>query len=350
MLSRVAGAGRARAQSVRGTLFVPAEEKCVFDADCPRAQVRQPVCATFDLPDGGPLFGKKRFGEPCDAGAQCGFDVLRGWPLGSFCSAPCGERDAASALVVRLQGSADRGRRRRADRPVHRRAAAALQRVPADCEVASAPTSACTSTAARSAAAIAPSTVARRSSRAAPPATAASSACLRRAPATAPPRPSRAGEVVPRRVQRSAAALAARSARPTAASRTVSRRPRSRRPATAPTTTATARSTTSGARLHAYHRQRHLHWPAQVCFASAGWSAPRARRRPRSATTKTTTATARSTRTSARAPLHDAPALRRLQPRLLEADSARGHHHLRQRANDAPTCRATACEAGYFRT
>ncbi|MFO0593923.1 MAG: MopE-related protein [Myxococcaceae bacterium] len=77
------------------TLFVPAEEKCVFDADCPTGlKCVNQVCTTFDLPDGGPLFGKKRFGEPCDAGAQCGSTFCVGGPLGSFCSAPCGERDA----------------------------------------------------------------------------------------------------------------------------------------------------------------------------------------------------------------------------------------------------------------
>jgi|APLak6261675434_1056106.scaffolds.fasta_scaffold01838_2 hypothetical protein len=77
------------------TLFTPRAEKCVFDSDCSdglRCVNRE--CTTLDLPDGGPLFGKKRFGEPCDAGAECGSTFCVGGPVGSFCTSECDALDA----------------------------------------------------------------------------------------------------------------------------------------------------------------------------------------------------------------------------------------------------------------
>jgi hypothetical protein len=79
------------------TLFVPFDEKCVFDSDCaPGLRCVNQQCTTFDLPDGGPLFGKKRFGEPCDAGMECGSTFCLGGPFGSFCSSRCGAGDAGT--------------------------------------------------------------------------------------------------------------------------------------------------------------------------------------------------------------------------------------------------------------
>lgn len=79
----LAGCGR--------TKLVPRAEKCVFDADCTDGlRCVNQVCTTYELPDGGPLFGKKRFGEPCDAGVECGSTFCVGGPHGAFCSAACG--------------------------------------------------------------------------------------------------------------------------------------------------------------------------------------------------------------------------------------------------------------------
>lgn len=73
------------------TLFFPRVEKCVFDSDCTNGlRCVNQECTTLDIPDGGPLFGKKRFGEPCDAGGECGSTFCVGGPTGSFCTAVCG--------------------------------------------------------------------------------------------------------------------------------------------------------------------------------------------------------------------------------------------------------------------
>jgi hypothetical protein len=77
------------------TLFFPRTEKCVFDADCPEGlRCVNQECTTLDLPDGGPLFGRKRFGEPCDAGTECGSTFCLGGPAGAFCTESCGVVDA----------------------------------------------------------------------------------------------------------------------------------------------------------------------------------------------------------------------------------------------------------------
>ena len=75
------------------TLFYPRDERCVFDADC-EAGLRcvNQVCTTFELPDGGPR--KKRFGQPCDAGAECNSAFCVGGPVGAFCTEVCGAGDA----------------------------------------------------------------------------------------------------------------------------------------------------------------------------------------------------------------------------------------------------------------
>lgn len=76
------------------TLFISVESKCVFDSDCAAGlKCVNQECTPFELPDGGPLFGKKRFGEPCDAGAECGSTFCLGSPLGSFCSSVCETED-----------------------------------------------------------------------------------------------------------------------------------------------------------------------------------------------------------------------------------------------------------------
>ncbi|MFZ5443459.1 MAG: hypothetical protein ACOZQL_25855 [Myxococcota bacterium] len=71
------------------TLFVPREEKCVFDSDCSDGlRCVNQVCTTLQIVDAG--VRGKRFGEPCDAGAECDSTLCVGGPLGAFCTAPCG--------------------------------------------------------------------------------------------------------------------------------------------------------------------------------------------------------------------------------------------------------------------
>ena len=77
------------------TLFYPRSEKCVFDSDCDAGlRCVNQECTTLNIPDGGPLFGKKRFGQPCDAGVECGSTFCVGGPTGTFCTEPCGAADA----------------------------------------------------------------------------------------------------------------------------------------------------------------------------------------------------------------------------------------------------------------
>ena len=75
------------------TLFVPRSEKCVFDADCPTGlRCVNQECTTLDTPDGGPR--KKRFGQPCDGGAECNSNFCVGGPAGAFCTEQCSVGDA----------------------------------------------------------------------------------------------------------------------------------------------------------------------------------------------------------------------------------------------------------------
>ncbi|MBL8914394.1 MAG: hypothetical protein JNM17_27055 [Archangium sp.] len=72
------------------TLFVPPESPCVFDADCPMGlRCVNQECTTLIIPDGGPEFGKKRFGQPCDAGMECASNFCVGGPTGAFCTQNC---------------------------------------------------------------------------------------------------------------------------------------------------------------------------------------------------------------------------------------------------------------------
>jgi hypothetical protein len=76
------------------TLFFPSTQPCVFDADCPDGlRCVNQVCTTFELPDAGRR-GGKRFGEPCDAGAECDSTFCVGGPVGAFCTATCDAVDA----------------------------------------------------------------------------------------------------------------------------------------------------------------------------------------------------------------------------------------------------------------
>jgi hypothetical protein len=74
------------------SLVFPRVERCVFDSDCSEGLhcVNQ-VCRPIDVPDGGL---RKRFGEPCDAGVECGSDLCVGGPAGAFCTSSCEAGDA----------------------------------------------------------------------------------------------------------------------------------------------------------------------------------------------------------------------------------------------------------------
>ncbi len=71
------------------TIIFPRVEHCVFDSDC-AAGLRcvNQVCRVLDTFDGG-RHGK-RFGEPCDGGAECDSLFCLGGPRGAFCTAECG--------------------------------------------------------------------------------------------------------------------------------------------------------------------------------------------------------------------------------------------------------------------
>lgn len=77
------------------TKFTPQQSPCVFDSDCSDGlRCVNAVCTTFDLLDGGYDYGRKRFGEPCDAGSECNSTFCLGGPTGSFCSVTCDSGDA----------------------------------------------------------------------------------------------------------------------------------------------------------------------------------------------------------------------------------------------------------------
>jgi hypothetical protein len=77
------------------TLIYPRNQACIFDTDCPKGDhcINQ-VCGPLVIPDGGDFHGNKRFGEPCDAGAECDSDFCVGGPAGRFCTQECGTVDA----------------------------------------------------------------------------------------------------------------------------------------------------------------------------------------------------------------------------------------------------------------
>ncbi len=77
------------------TLFHSPVQYCVFDTDCPTGlHCVDQLCEPLSALDGGALHGNKRFGEPCDAGAECDSTWCVGGPAGQFCTAECGRADA----------------------------------------------------------------------------------------------------------------------------------------------------------------------------------------------------------------------------------------------------------------
>lgn len=61
---------------------------CIFDRDCPTGLrcVNRQCLAVPELDGGG---GTKRFGEPCDAGAECESSFCLAGPRGAFCTVRC---------------------------------------------------------------------------------------------------------------------------------------------------------------------------------------------------------------------------------------------------------------------
>ncbi|GMU60333.1 MAG: hypothetical protein AMXMBFR34_20960 [Myxococcaceae bacterium] len=89
------------------TIPKPREVKCVFDSDCDAGlRCVNQVCQVLELPDGGPKRGNKRFGEPCDAGLECDSARCVGGPTGAFCTLDCGE-DAGCPYAYDCKGLVD---------------------------------------------------------------------------------------------------------------------------------------------------------------------------------------------------------------------------------------------------
>lgn len=84
------------------TVPLPHPQKCVFDSDC-EAGLRcvNQVCQVLDLPDAGPKRGEKRFGEPCDGGAECASERCVGGPSGAFCTQDCGDAGCPFAYACK---------------------------------------------------------------------------------------------------------------------------------------------------------------------------------------------------------------------------------------------------------
>ncbi len=78
------------AASCGRTLYWHWAQPCVFSSDCPAGLhcVNQ-TCQPLSDGDAGRL-GFKRFGEPCDAGAECQSTRCVGGPQRAFCTEPCG--------------------------------------------------------------------------------------------------------------------------------------------------------------------------------------------------------------------------------------------------------------------
>ena len=88
------------------TVVFPRVQTCVFDADCPEGlQCVDQECRVLELADGGP--GGKRFGEPCDAGAECQSSFCLGGPSGAFCSRACDGADAGCPSSYGCKGLVD---------------------------------------------------------------------------------------------------------------------------------------------------------------------------------------------------------------------------------------------------
>jgi hypothetical protein len=75
------------------TVAYPHPQKCVFDADCDAGlRCVDQLCQDLVILDAGPFL--KRFGEPCDAGAECDSRSCVNGPRGAFCTRGCDAADA----------------------------------------------------------------------------------------------------------------------------------------------------------------------------------------------------------------------------------------------------------------
>jgi hypothetical protein len=84
------------------TVPFPRTQRCVFDADCDSGlRCVNQVCQVLELPDGGARRGQKRFGEPCDAGAQCASERCVGGPAGAFCTQDCSDAGCPFAYACK---------------------------------------------------------------------------------------------------------------------------------------------------------------------------------------------------------------------------------------------------------
>lgn len=74
------------------TISYPIVQPCIFDRDCAEGlRCVDRVCRALFEGDGGTPRGGKRFGERCDAGAECFSSYCIGGPGGSFCSSECAD-------------------------------------------------------------------------------------------------------------------------------------------------------------------------------------------------------------------------------------------------------------------
>jgi hypothetical protein len=79
----------------RTLVFPRAPQRCVFESDCPSGlHCINQQCRVLELVDAGGPHGIKRFGEPCDGGAECDSSFCVGGPRGAFCSRECDGADA----------------------------------------------------------------------------------------------------------------------------------------------------------------------------------------------------------------------------------------------------------------
>lgn len=95
------------------TVFFTRVEPCVFDSDCSMGlRCVNQECRVLDEVDAGPRRGIKRFGEPCDGGAECASSFCSNGPQGTFCTLECGAAaDAGCPLAFTCKTMPEPGSR-----------------------------------------------------------------------------------------------------------------------------------------------------------------------------------------------------------------------------------------------